>query len=213
MSKVKRAIKNRAERALGKIPPLKLGLLALVLAAIGLFLFRQEIIGLVGQRIESAGTKFSTPQPEVMSDTSDEKAIKSTCVDEVRDYIESIKGKKITKVEFTWLVNSKYRFCLAENGLTPEDLLSVPTSSQGTYQEPKLETSAQEKIRKSFEESEKRQQQKCQQDWVEYNTCLSEYNAEVSEYNLCMSSPRMPTNKVFCGHEPSNSCFKPFCRL
>lgn len=62
----------------------------------------------------------------------------------------------------------------------------------------------------SFAEKwEKEQQQKCQEDINEYNTCLSEYSAKMTEYNSCLvehdDAMFSPCSK------PYSYCSKPAC--
>lgn len=205
-----RILKNK-NRLNFRLSPLKWFVILLVLLAIGSLLFRKQITGFLGQKINPSPienqTEIASNTPQPQAEDTDNKIVKSTCVNEVREYIESIKDKQISNEKFVWYVNSKYRFCLAENGLTPEDLLSYPNGSGSNLTG---QSNVQDAITKSFEESEQRElerKQECQQDLAKYSVCLAEYNAELTEYNSCKSDPR----RSMCGFKPYNSCSKPIC--
>ena len=116
--------------------------------------------------------------------------------------------------EYVWLVNSEYRSCLAENGLSLEDLLSSPGQldfdTTGSVSNPQNSTkNIFEEIDKEELQRKQERAQECQQDWTEYNACLSKYNAELSEYNTClMEKVSKPYKYCF---KPYNSCSKPYC--
>lgn len=228
-----------------------------------LLLFNESISAFLGEKINipfinnSNKTIQTTPQQDSI------KTIKSTCVSEVKKYIETdddkftaikkqnmfkgtgwsvekdkalrfaeTKGFSVKKTEgwldyvedmykkqmedFVWQVNSKYRFCLAENGLTPEDLLASPnqlnfdTTENVSNPQNTTKNIFQNTTKNLFEEAEKdelERKQECQNKMNKYNICLSEYNSKISEYNLCMNNPKKPSWS--CGFEPQNSCSKP----
>ena len=143
--------------------------------------------------------------------TPDIKAIKANCVNEIRNYVDENKDEKMTRDEAVFTINSKYRVCLAENGLTPEDLLSSGSNSTGQIYYEKQAVPVQEES--TFDKWEQERKQKCQEDINEYNTCMNEYNAKMAEYNECLAERSNPNHFMygFSCYKPSNFCYKPLC--
>jgi hypothetical protein len=61
----------------------------------------------------------------------DVKQVTSRCLDNVILMAEDSKTalNNMSNQEAVFTINTKYRLCLADNGLTPQDLLSLPSSS------------------------------------------------------------------------------------
>jgi len=157
------------------------------------------------------------PAPTATPVVLDKKTIKAQCVEELREYIELNKNKKMTSEESIWIINTRYRLCLAQNGLTPEDLLSNPAPSQnnqGTYyREPFVQEPVVIEEESLTEKFKREQQQRCQEEINKYNICMNEYNSEMGEYNACLSEVNDPNHWRYglrC-NKPFSSCYKPIC--
>ncbi|KKR83656.1 MAG: hypothetical protein UU73_C0005G0015 [Candidatus Daviesbacteria bacterium GW2011_GWA1_41_61] len=63
----------------------------------------------------------------------------------------------------------------------------------------------------TFEQDRQRrrseEQQECQKEMTEYNSCIGKYNTELGEYNNCLLEGR---KYQYCS-KPNNFCSKPFC--
>lgn len=128
--------------------------------------------------------------------------------------------------------DKEYVKCLRENGLADEQSIAskqLKTLQQGINdQSAKIDdlqkdntgtqnnlssAGIQSIIKSSIEKTNREDQENCQKDLSEYNTCLSEYNSKMAEYNSCLSESSDPNSwryKSFCS-KPSNYCFKPAC--
>lgn len=250
--------KNVYKKSWSKTRLLSLKLILIVVVVITVFLslfFNKQILSFLSEKVNSANIEILNKTTQATSQEDSIKTIKSTCVSEVKEYIESdddkftaikkqemFDGTRWTTIneatllyaednnystlkrdallnyaeeqytkqmeDFIWQINSKYRICLAENGLTPEDLLVSPNQLDSDTAE--NVSSPQNTTKNLFEEAEKdelERKQECQNKMNKYNICLSEYNSKISEYNLCMNNPKKLSWS--CGFEPQNSCSKP----
>ena len=71
-----------------------------------------------------------------------------------------------------------------------------------------IDTSKQEQQQRKLE-----QQQECQADWTEYNSCVSKNNSEYVEYQECLETKLERDGYWYCSKPYSDYCSKPFCIL
>jgi hypothetical protein len=84
-----------------------------------------------------------------------------------------------------------------------DDILSEMDENSERYKPPPTDT------RNFLERMRDESEAECQRKNVEYNTCLSEYSAEMAEYNDCVLKKEEYT--YWPCFEPHNRCKKPIC--
>jgi len=99
--------------------------------------------------------------------------------------------------------NSYYNECLALNGVEIENtqINNPQTKEKIIKQSPSSITNSE------IDNLIKQQEEECQRDIAEYNSCLAEYNTEMAEYNSCLNGGSFSS---FCS-KPFNFCRKPIC--
>jgi hypothetical protein len=143
--------------------------------------------------IENLITK-SSPSPSIQPHESPkinkDSIIRAKCTKEAKAFL-NVNKENANEKQLLYTMNARYRICLAENGLRPEDLIAISESqAQPVQQKSNINNNYFDEL--------------CTEKIQEYNTCMAEYNAEMSEYNARLQ--RGETGWI----EPMNFCIKPY---
>lgn len=145
-------------------------------------------------------TTLHSSEPTFIPQTKD---VRSGCVGEAQKFVVDNKNKGLSDQALVLGINTIYRLCLANNGLSPEDLLSYPENQEGGG----ASGIAGQVSSNDYGSYKQDMSQRCQKEYSEYNTCLSEYNAKMADYNQCLNQ-----EGGLC-FKPSKYCSKPLCNL